>query len=120
MRALGPCDGDREEPCVRIRCTFENQGPLPTRGDVLLDVWTERDRGDASDPAVYASETPYGEKPTARRRREHLRLGARERIEVVRDVPGVRWVRGATMVRCMPWYAGGFMERVEEVDRPAD
>lgn len=93
MRALGACPDAAD--CVRVRCRFNNQGPVPTRGDVLVDVWTDD------------GEDTYLERIVPARVRVPLRLGAGEGVELVYDVPGVRHVPGATMVRCMPWYAGG-------------
>lgn len=95
MAAVGPCAPDDPAGCVRIHCRFRNQGPVPTRGDVLLDVWT--DDGDDT----------YLERIVPARVRVPLRLSAGEAADLVYDIPTVRHVPGKTMVRCMPWYAGG-------------
>lgn len=93
MRALGPCED--EPDCVRVRCRFQNQGPLPARGPVLVDVWTHEDAQQGHRRTVPA------------RVRVPLNLDAGEIIDLAYDVPGVRYVPGRTMVRCMPWFAGG-------------
>ena len=80
--------------CVHAECLFENQGPVPTRGSVVIDVWT-------TDPA-----DPDGARRLAAARRTvSLRLWPGEQEAVARDYPGVPWDAGRTMVRCMPWYA---------------
>ncbi len=86
-------------PCVRASCLFENQGPVPTRGSVVIDVWT-------TDPA----DAVGARRIAAGRRTATLSLAPRERVPVVYDYPGVPYSPGHTMVRCMPWYAAPRLE----------
>jgi len=93
MGVIGPCENG-DEDCVTISCRFSNQSPLPTRGVVLLDVWTEE-------------ESSYPERVVPARIRVPVSMSAGEVIDLVYEVPGVRHVQGRTMVRCLPWFAGG-------------
>jgi len=85
MEVLGAC-GPR---CSEVRCVMENQGPLRALGQVVIDAW----QGDYEDGTA--------------RQIVDLDLRPGERAEVVRQVPGLPYARGKTMVRCMPWYAAG-------------
>lgn len=89
---VGRCPG--EEPCVQVRCVFENQGPVRTRGGVLIDVWT-------IDPRDVDGHRREGHST----RRADLDLRARERSTLVFEIPGLEHRPGKTMVRCMPWFA---------------
>lgn len=90
MEVQGPCES--KAPCSRVRCVFENQGPVPARGTVIIDTW----RG-LEDARGYAGV----------RRLIPVSLGPRERVEHVLDVVGVPYTKAETMVRCMPGYVSG-------------
>lgn len=90
---VGPCPG-AAGPCTEVRCLFENQGPVRTKGGVVLDLWSI----DATDPD--------GHRRAVREHRSAtLDLAAGAREEVRREVWGMTYRRGGIMVRCMPWYA---------------
>jgi hypothetical protein len=95
VRAEAGCQDDgAAHPCALATCIFENQGPVPTRGSVVLDVWTV-------DPA----DEQGVRRLAAARRRHTLALRPGEREPIREPFPGVPYLPGRTMVRCMPWYA---------------
>ena len=91
MEVLGACGAD--EGCSEIRCVFENQGPLPARGEVIIDTWLPGDP-EAGRPFAGVRETVA------------VALAPGERLEHTSAVR-VPFVAARTMVRCMPGYVSG-------------
>jgi len=93
MDVLGECL-EADGPCTRVRCVFENQGPVPSRAQVIVDTW----RG-VEDAYDYAGV----------RRILSVSLAPGERADHTLEVVGVPYAGASTMVRCMPGYvAGGY------------
>jgi hypothetical protein len=86
MKVLGDCGSD----CSQVRCIMENQGPVRARGSVVIDAWT----GGGYEDGTWRQEVEYDLMP-----------GSRAAIH--RDFEGLHYIRGKTIVRCMPWYAAG-------------
>ncbi|GEM_PF-2547231 len=100
MQVVGPCP-EATSACTRVRCVFQNQGPVPARGRVIIDTWQGQE--DAYDYAGV-------------RRFLDVALAPGERVDHVLDVAGVPYAGAATMVRCMPGYVSGGYPLLE---RPA-
>ncbi len=92
MEALGPC-ADLAR-CTEVRCVFENQGPLPARGTVVVDTWLAADERSGRAFAGVRHVVPVS-------------LGPGDRHDERLRAEGVPYAGPATMVRCMPGYIAG-------------